>query len=510
VMAERVAVEAPVPSSNAETGGTGGSALETAHPNGRPRRFALLAALVVVGLVGLAAVQRFRAPPHLSPAPSALAASAPTPITALPLPEMKSPEALGAYREGLQAVRDARWGAAQTAFARAVELDPSSAAAQMRLAITRHDNAVRGAREAMQKAITLRASLGERDLALLEAFEPTILREPSDIEETKTRLAASSQRYPGDVEFVAFLAILQRRLDPSASIEHANRCLALDPQYADCWQSKAAALARLGRGEEALAALDGCLAVSPAASDCIADMIGVLGRLGQCSRMEEASRRMIAQEPGVTSYLWLAVSLYARDRPMDAVRAALRQSHASYPEAQSRELADLLFRARSAILMGRFDEAERAARENLRRVEESSSDQQHRQPTLLLVELLEEMGRVEEAGRVATAYLDRQDAWTRVPLTTVLYDRSMELRSVTRRAGTMSARDFSAMREAWLRGWASRTPHDMRWQLWIQGYAAPASSAEDGREALFVMRDYLPVRVEPDSESVDAAIGRVY
>jgi tetratricopeptide (TPR) repeat protein len=59
---------------------------------------------------------------------------------------------------------------------------------------------------------------------------------------------------------------------PVTQLELADRCIRLDPHYADCWQTRGMALRRMRRHAEAIAAFERCLEVSAAAHDCLRDL----------------------------------------------------------------------------------------------------------------------------------------------------------------------------------------------------------------------------------------------
>jgi serine/threonine-protein kinase len=450
-----------------------------------PRLVALAAVLFVVAAGGIVAlVFGDRSRPSLPLARAVMPAPVPTPVTELALPRTDVPEALAAYREGLQAIRDASWPTALAAFERARKADPSFAAAHMRVALAATSLEPRTAREAYQKARLLRASLGERDQALLDAFEPYVQRDPPDHAEAARRLAILAARYPGDAEILLHRITMMRYEAPEVILPLLDRCIELDPKYADCWQSKAHALLQLGRAVEAHAALERCIDVAPGAMDCIHNQADFALQDGRCRDLEEVARTWSAKEPASGfPYRYLAVSLFAQGRPIPAVRAGLDQAARRYRasgQASSAELDE----ARFALAIGDFDEAERRLRRGAEGQGEAASSPWQPSTVLLLLDVYEETGRAAEAAKKAEEIAPRLDptAW----LLSAHYDPTVPLFAAMQRNGRMSRSDFEAERAAWFRGF-DRRPTTERESAWATAYAGPARTATDGKDALAVL-----------------------
>src|SRR5206468_2265726 len=103
---------------------------------------------------------------------AAVASSAPQPAEESRL--SADPEAVTAYRAGLQAMRDASEHAALDAFERATKRDPAFAAAHLRAAelFEADPTGLDQAREHWQSAFQLRADLTPVDRALVDLLEP--------------------------------------------------------------------------------------------------------------------------------------------------------------------------------------------------------------------------------------------------------------------------------------------------------------------------------------------------
>jgi serine/threonine-protein kinase len=478
------------PRSLSSTGASGATILSL--PPRRRWPYAVAAA-GVLGLTGfLVASRRAEAPASSAPeAPTAAApAVVPTPITETAPPKTQSPEALAAYREGLHAFRDSSWPVAHDAFKRATELDPRFAAAYLRLAMTsRYLGTFVETREAFQKAMQLRASLGERDQVVLDGLEPKLFRQPSDAREAVRRFEAAVARYPGDAELLSLLVSVDPTLAPATELELADRCIALDPRYADCWQTRGMALRRMRRHAEAIAAFEQCLEVSAAAHDCLRDLAISHLLTGQCEKFEGDAKNLIVRLPSKPiGYEYLAVALMARGRPLAAVRSALKQAQSRKPEAVQ-EVEGLEGELGVALATGRFSEAEDLAQKLVKKREAEAAEEAHTQPALALISVLEETGRLKEAGKVAQATLQGLDVWAKPVDTSVLFDKTVLLLDVSRRAGLLSQGEFEGKREVWLRGVEKQYPATSPGTPWFVAFAAVASTPEEARAALEQMPD---------------------
>ncbi|AKT39516.1 serine/threonine-protein kinase [Chondromyces crocatus] len=467
-------------------------------------------ALGVATALGLGwAVSTNLEPPEMAPSTSSSSSDVVTPITSLPAPQTTSPQALTAYREGLQAFRDAQWYVAQQAFLRAVELDPFFAAAHLRLAQTHQNLRTQDpGRAHFQRAISLRAALGPRDQALMEVYEPLLLRDPADVDEGVRRLQQASRRYPDDMEFLSLQALHVRRNDPAASLALASRCVERDPAYADCWQAKGKALEALGRAGEAYDAIEECVRVSPAATDCLRDRARMHARAGRCSDYEQDLRTSLAQHAGIESrYLSLAEATYAIGRPPAAVHAVLEQLRA-HATGQATEVQHTLYEANLMVLGGDLRGARSLVRELHQKHHQGAQEATLLSGTRLLeIALSLQLGDAHQAARdaaehrgVLEARLGSSSQVTRDPTMTLLH-AELEGELLTRS-------QYVARREAWLRAWELKLPPQQRGQAWLRGYAFPASTQAEAEEALAALPRFqpLPLYREPDQEE---ALGRV-
>jgi len=418
-------------------------------------------------------------------AAAALAARAvPTPVTALPLPTSKSPEALVAYKAALQGFRDGNWGYVQAHLERALALDPGLTIAHLRLAIMQRESSVTSARAHFALALAGRASLSERDQVMLNAHEPYLYRDPPDRAEQVRRLRAATERFPGDAELFDMLACTKQ--DPEQMLAAARRAVELDPQYADSWQAVGSNLFQLGRTEEALAALDRCIALSPATADCSGERGYIHAREGRCAEMDEDFRRAVGV---TTSGKWQdgrANSLFALGMPPEAILEVYQNKWAQLG-AQERLAAEPIDRSHLGLVTGDFHAAERytlAAREAVASDPEAATQAQL---ALQLVEIYTETNRPTEAARVAENYLKRKTVWIRSSTSDLA---SISMYWAMYRAKLLSREAFVERRDAWLR---DQRP-DVSTSDIVSSYALGVETTAEAREALALLpNEALPV-----------------
>src|SRR5262249_3199520 len=170
------------------------------------------------------------------------------------------------YLAGMQSLRDASIAAGIQSLEKASALDPSLAAAHLRLAWWKASRAPAEARVHFQRAMQLRWSLGDRDQALLLAIEPYASRDPADLAEALRRVTELAQRYPNDAELTFLLARhRQARGDLDGATAAFDRALAIDPKFPLALWGKGKALEDRAELDAALASYGRCLEVSSSA-----------------------------------------------------------------------------------------------------------------------------------------------------------------------------------------------------------------------------------------------------
>ena len=484
----------------------------------RRRRALVVAAGATLALAAAIVSVRREAPPPgavqpttavtasaaVAPATSALqaAVAAPIPVTSLPLPVSTNAEALAAYSAAMQATRDGNWGYVISSLERAIELDPTLAIAHLRFAMYHYGGPLeREGRASFGRAMLGRARLSERDQVMLEAYEP-LYRDPPDRGEHVARVRAATERFPNDVEFNTLLAFMSR--EPRDSVAAAQRSVELDPLGSDGWQILGAALAQLGDTRAAMLALDRCVATSPAAADCRAQRGIVHGAEGRCVEMEQDFRAALASSRSLIWHDGLAVALFALGRPLEASLEVYRNKWSQLPD-DVRPVTELLDSVDLALAVGNFAEAERLSLEARRRIVADPDATKHDRVASRLVEAYTEMGRLEEAGRVADDHSRRKAGW----VSSTDFDAvSIRMYWAMLRAKLLNPESFVQKRDAWLR---EIEPLTRGW-LRAEAGAAYASGVETEAEArkaleLFPELESLPRHTNLPRRTL---LGRLY
>jgi serine/threonine-protein kinase len=493
----------------------GATTLESHRPRPRLlRRPATLATLTLVAAAGIALVSARMVHPLAAPAsppePSATA------VTDLPPPPSSTPEAVAAYKAFLGSFRDADWNAAMRSLERAVERDPSMGAAQLRLAYMRSLESIDEGlvRSTFKQAVRDRASLDERDAALLDALEPYLQRDPSDPLECEHRLAQLRTRWPLDAELAYLLASVRfDRGDLRGALDAFDAAIAIDPGFALAASSKGGCLAYLGRFDDARDALVGAERASRTATEALWYRAEVDEQQGLCAAEEADVRTWLSRDPDDWyAYHWLGRALAAEGKPADAVRTALEQKWVRV-EPEKRAARQAIDRALLDIVAGDFASAEKRLRELEQTLASEPGAQTHAEPSALLLRIAEETGRVDRAREVAERFLARKDAWSaphRVDDVSIFLDPIPEMLAALSRAGALTPAQLDERRQAWMRTWRAKTSGPYVGDLWIAGWALPATTPEQAAAALRVLPEFgvLP----PFSPTVPAGafVGHVY
>ncbi len=483
----------------------------------------VVTAMACAAVVGLLSARLARttgddagAPVPASPVASASASARPTPLTALPPPRSTVPEALTAYASFRQSFRDADWASAVKALETAVERDPTLAAAHLRLAFMRSLEADKEGlvRSSFHAATRNRANLDERDMALLDALEPYLQRDPSDPLEAERRLEAVSERWPQDAEIAYVLgSVRYDRGDLAAAVDAFEAATAIDPGFAQAQSARGGCLAYLGRWDDAQTALEAALRQSPTATEALWYEAEIDEQQGKCADEEAKARAWLARDPDdAFAYEWLASALAAEGRPADTVLTALEQKwlRMDPDERAKRQAVD---RANLAMMVGDFAGAEVQLHtvESLMAAEPGA--QAHAEAQVMLVRVAEETGRSDIARDVAAAYLARKDAWApphRVDDGAILLDPVPAMLGALVRAGAISPAQQAAQRADWMRAWRSKISAPYLGHLWVQAWAVPAQSHDDGVAAIEALADLGGPPAFAPTLPAQSHVGRVY
>jgi serine/threonine-protein kinase len=492
----------------------GATTLPSRHP--RPRtlaRPATAAVLVIAAATGIAfaSARLTRAPPSAASVP----ATGPTAITDLPSPAGAA-DAVASYRAFLGSFRDADWESAMTSLERAVERDPSMAAAQLRLAYMRSLESIDEGlvRTTFRQAARSRAVLDARDAALLDALEPYLQRDPSDPLECERRLEALRVRWPLDAELAYLLASVRfDRGDLTTALDAFDAAIAIDPGFSLAWSSKGGCLAYLGRFDDARDAFAAAERASRTATEAVWYRAEIDEQQGRCEEEEADVRTWLSRDPDDWyAYQWLGRALAAEGKPADAVRTALEQKWVRI-EADKRSAREAIDRALLDLVAGDFAAAEKRLLALEQSLASEPGAQAHAEPSALLLRIAEETGRPDQTREIAEGFLARRDAWAaphRVDDVSIFLDPVPEMLGALSRTGALSPVQLEDRRGEWLRTWNAKTAGPYKGYLWIAGWAVPATTVQQASDALSALADYGALPTFTPTITAMGYVGRVY
>ena len=425
------------------------------------------------------------------------------------------PEALAAYRSFQQSLRDAEWKAAIDALSTAAERDPSFAAAQLRLAFMRSLESVDEGqvRSTFMLAVRNRSTLDERDAGLLDALAPYLQSDPSDSAECERRMVELRRRWPLDAEIAYVLgSVCYDRGELSCALEAFDAALSIDPGFALAASSRGGCLAYAGRADEARAALESAAQLSRGATEPLWYLVELDEQQGRCADEEAHVRTWLSRDPSDWfGYDYLARALAAEGKPASTVLTALEQKWVRL-EPDHRAKIEPIDRAYLDVATGDFVGAEQLVQELQRKLATEPGAQAHAESQALLVRVAEETGQPARARAVAEEFLARKDAWApshRVDEVSIFFDAVPVMLGVLARVGGLTPSALEQRRADWLGAWRAKTGAAFQGDLWIAGWADPATTPQDARAALDELPTFGGVPPFIPNRAAQAVVGRV-
>lgn len=422
------------------------------------------------------------------------------------------PEAESVYEDAMRQWHDGAAAKARASLKRAVELDPTFAAAHLELAIQTIQDDPAGAQAAFQSAFEHRHMLPQRETDLLEASEPYVRPRP-DLEEWETRLTAAIFRHPRDAEMQLFLGRARERQGNDEGAKQAYEdSLRIDAAFVPAIAALAVAERNLGNLDAALVATERCLKRSPVASTCVETRYRLFVDRGDCERAREEAAQWRTLDPqSPAAHAALARALFGSGAPRPSVEEALSHGWALQPAGKraSSEQWDRMF---LAIADGDLAKADRLAKAYEAELPATADQYDHALPARVRINVLYESEQTEEAAAAARAFLDRMDAW---PPYLFAPDPSIAFHEPLYRAKQIDKAELDRQRARWVERERRRlagTDHGPRaawgtWSLW-GGFA---ETREEALEAI----ERLPAGValplgSRRALSLDFALGKVY
>ncbi len=383
----------------------------TPAPAARPRprrlpRAAIGAGLVALAVAGIFGARRMGVPfaggrPHRA-------------VSSVPAADAE-------YANGLDAYRHRSLAEAIRHLEHAAELDPTFAAAHVRLAaihltptFSTGTRLIEVGRRHFAEARRMQGHLRPEDRAYLLALEPLAQPTP-DLPAFLTAAQALARAYPDDPDALFVLSTAQLAAgQPDAADATDAKVVAKDPSFGPAYAGLCRRAATTpDAGAQALACFERCLAAAPASGPCHAGRASTLAKLGRCANLAEEGRAWDAVDPEHWGgLLKLTDALFAQGMPVEAVRDTLRRALAKSAGegASERDVPRSLWLDASALAVtGDFD----GALAGLRKYAAGSVGAAGRTAEAeLAADVLEESGRVAEARAEIEAVSRESAAWT--------------------------------------------------------------------------------------------------
>jgi tetratricopeptide (TPR) repeat protein len=380
-----------------------------------------------------------------------------------------------AFAAGLQLLRDASREEASARFDEAATEDPRCAMPSLYYLLSATANRPRR-REHFRRARELRATMNEREEAVLHVLEASVA-DPIDYKEEDRRTLELLERHPEDIDLRRLhertLLSLGRYDDAATAAEAASKSSA-----PDAWSEYTGALAEVHRRstDRAFQHFDACLHASPDSSDCLYWKGLLQGSMGQCSAAQGTFRQFTTSRPTNADAFWaLGQILLTSAGDAAAARTAFEQRwrlSQSIVTTEPVEVAPLADKMRIALAAGDLEGALALAREWNGVVSSSTVARFRVEPLTYMIELLRELDRNDEARALAVRGLSEQEAWTSDDH--VRIDPFITLARLAYLTGGIDAARFRQLRSEWL----ARAPR-AEMAAWLDGYAGLPVVGED-------------------------------
>jgi eukaryotic-like serine/threonine-protein kinase len=410
------------------------------------------------------------------------------PLAAAPGVHSTNPAALAAYKGAFQSLRDAMYPEAVSGFEKAAELDPGFIEAHLRVGISKRFFFDPDAgRRSFEIAVKNRALLDEHDRLLLDAAEPSAMRDPYDHAESKRRYLAALEKYPRDSELLYWLGWAYSELgEPAELTSLYDKLGAIDPDAAFVWSGRALSYMYQGDRRGAREAAVECRRLSPTQGGCVGEMVKVFDDTGACGELETALRGLAMASPDNAQVnVDLARVLLAQERPIPAVRDLFAKARAIAPESD-REYIEVEEHLALAEFSGDFETAERLYREKMPWGSTTAA---------MLVAIAQETGRPDAARAVAEEYFARSAAMPPNNGSSdmnLFHDETGVMLAALARGGAITSDERERRRAEWLRDLDTHIGGVYKRQIWAQAYAKGTYTPEEAAIAVAAMPSDLP------------------
>jgi serine/threonine protein kinase len=426
--------------------------------------------------------------------------AAPRPVRA-----WANPEAAAAWEAAIQADHDGNPPAVERNLRTAIAKDPASGVAHLRLAIALQSKLMGvqpvAAQQEFRDAVQHRATLGELDAALLDAWEP-VFRD-HDRATHEIRMDRLIDRFPKDPYLLTLAAQAHERAG-HAFEPLLERAIAADRTYAFTYGLWIEHAHYSGDDATKRSVTKRCLEAVPSALQCVSAQGDLDFEAGECDALEADARRMLDIDPSrYDAYETVAAAMAGRGEPVDGIRAVLDRGLATVADETERKGDELEAREWFAILRGDFAEAQKVAAEDVELVSASKRDS----PVMLMLGQIGPMLEMEDMAS-ARALVQRADATSRAWASVAVFATAGRLAFGREHVGLDTAED----RRTTLEKLESTSPRAAAFpfDLWGRLYGCSSlTTPEDGRDAVAALaRHGLQPKASETVGALATAVGR--
>jgi serine/threonine-protein kinase len=470
-----------------------------------PRRASWIAPVAVAAALAITSVAVWAS---RSSAPSAASASATASVSAsattsapnvalglldAPPPVSTSAEAIALYRAALGELRDGALVGYQRKLEQALKLDPSFAAAHVRLATMSGPDTVEVTREHLEKARAGREKLLPRDLDVLRLIELDMVG--NDPAATIRRADELIDARPDDAELRWIASALAFDFgDGPAACKHAEALVALDHGAAIGQWLLGMAGALQGDEEAAHRATTTCSELAPASTACRSLASMVARASGRCAELGEHAQQLIGGDGNPRRFdARIDALLQDEPEPSQAVVLELLAQKWPHVEPARRALIEAMDRARLGLAYGDFSAAAKGVDTAAGLAAPSSDQRTHALVAKLAFDVATEVGDAPGARRAVTDFAVRWRGWTRqtprLDFLGVGGDDTLMLLAAARRAGAVTDAEYIAARTEWIGSIKSSAPLSL---VWLVAHALPAATPKEAEEAIAARAAFVP------------------
>jgi tetratricopeptide (TPR) repeat protein len=343
----------------------------------------------------------------------------------------------------------------------------------------------------------LRGALGEHDRFAYAIAEALIANATPDWGAAEERATEGIAAFPEDAELAWMRGWVRwAREDFVASRADFERALAIDPKFAFALGVESVISRAEGHGERALAEVDRCLAIAHGSTTCLANRARLNYERGDCATVERDADTMIATAPTDPAGYWYREHALAWGGASDETLRALLERRVSMQSGRYRESVRVGGLLEIAMLHARFDEAVRLESDATKALANVHGVNEHARDALLRAQAMLEMGRREDAGKIARTFLERRGVWVD-GANDIDGDDTPKILGIARHTHAIDDAAWRAQRDEWVAAARRRFPGpESARAITFAAFLTPVETREEAIEALAQLPSVMPLALE--------------